>query len=95
MADGTPCCPVCHARFRGAKTCSRCGADLTPLMLILLRAQRLRELAREALTRGDYDKSLKWTRVSLKLYQCEEALDLEALAQWCLTHNMGSTVKNP
>jgi len=25
-------CPVCQARFRRARVCSRCGADLEPLM---------------------------------------------------------------
>ena len=25
-------CPVCQARFRGGRICSRCGADLEPLM---------------------------------------------------------------
>ena len=45
-------CPVCQARFRGSRLCSRCGADLGPLMIVAVRAWRLREEARDALARG-------------------------------------------
>lgn len=47
-------CPVCSARFRGARECSRCGADLKAVMLITARAWRLREDARRALASGDW-----------------------------------------
>ena len=46
-------CPVCLARFRGTRECSRCGADLTIVMKLAARAWRLREAAREAIRRDD------------------------------------------
>lgn len=51
-------CPVCQARFRGTRVCSRCGADLGPLMVLAVRAWRLRELARRALVEGDVERAL-------------------------------------
>lgn len=46
-------CPVCGARFRGSRLCSRCGASLEPLMRALAEAYRLRQSARAALEQGD------------------------------------------
>ena len=46
-------CPVCNARFRGTPSCSRCGADLRPLMSLAARAVALRNRARRALAAGD------------------------------------------
>ena len=46
-------CPVCRAGFRGQSACSRCGADLTPLMTLVARAFGARQLARRALDGGD------------------------------------------
>ena len=48
-------CPVCRAGFRGQSLCSRCGADLTPLMTLVARAFGARQLARRALAGGDLD----------------------------------------
>ena len=47
-------CPVCRARFRGARICSRCGADLGPLMELSVQAWVLREAARASLAVGDF-----------------------------------------
>jgi len=47
-------CPVCRAGFRGATVCTRCGADLAPLMSLAVRAWRARESAREALAAEDW-----------------------------------------
>jgi hypothetical protein len=52
-------CPVCQARFRGARICSRCGADLEPLMLLAVEAWRLRQAARQALNAGDVERALR------------------------------------
>jgi hypothetical protein len=46
-------CPVCRARFRGARECSRCGADLTLIMTLAAAAWRMRKAARQALIDGD------------------------------------------
>ena len=50
-------CPVCTARFRGTSTCSRCGADLTPLMHLAAEAYRLRRAARQAILSGDFARA--------------------------------------
>jgi hypothetical protein len=47
-------CPVCRARFRGATTCLRCGADLTVLMKLAASAWRLRQAARRALAASEF-----------------------------------------
>jgi hypothetical protein len=51
-------CPVCRARFRGAEICSRCGADLSPLLLLSAHAFRLRGRARELLGEGNFRQAL-------------------------------------
>ncbi len=52
-------CPVCRARFRGAETCSRCGADLGPLLVLSAHAFRLRQQARDLLRAGDFLQALE------------------------------------
>ena len=47
-------CPVCKARFRGQHECSRCGADLSRLMLVVGRAYALRRQAKRALLEARY-----------------------------------------
>lgn len=51
-------CPVCLARFRGARVCSRCGADLEPLMILSVKAWRLRAAAREAMGAGQFEQAI-------------------------------------
>lgn len=51
-------CPVCQARFRGSRICSRCGADLEPLMVLTVKAWQLRQAARQALDAGDAGRAL-------------------------------------
>jgi hypothetical protein len=51
-------CPVCQARFRGETICFRCGAELTPLMLLMARAHSLRQAARQVLQAGDEQAAL-------------------------------------
>ena len=50
-------CPVCRARFRGARICSRCGADLESLMRLAAQAWMLRESARDAIAAGDFGRA--------------------------------------
>jgi hypothetical protein len=68
-------CPVCQARFRRGAICSRCGADLTPLMLLVARAYSLRQAARQALQAGDEQAALA---------AAEAAQDLHATSQGSL-----------
>jgi hypothetical protein len=51
-------CPVCQVRFRGVRICSRCGADLEPLMRLAVKAWQLRQAARQALDAGDVERAL-------------------------------------
>lgn len=46
-------CPVCEVAFRGASECSRCGADLTALMLLAAHAYVLRQAAQQSLRTGN------------------------------------------
>jgi hypothetical protein len=68
-------CPVCQARFRRGAICSRCGADLTPLMLLVAGAYSLRQAARQALQAGDEQAALA---------TAEAAQDLHATSQGSL-----------
>lgn len=52
-------CPVCQARFRGARVCSRCGADLEPLMILAVKSWRLREAARSAIGAGRFEQAFQ------------------------------------
>jgi hypothetical protein len=75
-------CPVCHARFRGSRLCSRCGADLGPLMILAVRAWRLREEARDALTRGDLAEARRLASAAQALHRTPRGASLELLANW-------------
>jgi hypothetical protein len=66
-------CPVCQARFRGAAECSRCGADLTALMLLAAHAYVLRQSARESLRSGDACTALASARAAQGLHSTPEA----------------------
>lgn len=64
-------CPVCRARFRGAQSCSRCGADLGPLMTLEAHAARLRETARQAIREGDYQSAQEAIREAQRIHRTE------------------------
>ena len=81
MSAAQPC-PVCQARFRGSRLCSRCGADLGPLMLLAVRAWRLREEAREALTRGELAEGRRLASAAQALHHTSRGASLALLAQW-------------
>jgi hypothetical protein len=65
-------CPVCKARFRGAAECSRCGGDLTALMLLAAHAYALRQSARQALRSGDAETALASARAAQGLHSTPE-----------------------
>jgi len=50
-------CPVCRARFRGSRECSRCGADLRIIMGLAAAAWRLRKAARRALAENNFERA--------------------------------------
>lgn len=65
------CCPVCKARFRGVAECSRCGTDLTTLMLLAAHAYALRQAAWKALMSCDVQNALASARAAQKLHSTE------------------------
>lgn len=50
-------CPVCRATFRGDRKCSRCGADLTPVMTLVAKAFLLRRASRASVGIGDFSRA--------------------------------------
>lgn len=75
-------CPVCQARFRGTRRCSRCGADLMLLMLLAVKAWRLRESARGALAEGDSDLASKIAAEAQSTHGTEAGRALRVLSSW-------------
>jgi hypothetical protein len=71
-------CPVCHARFRGAAKCPRCGAGLMPLMLLVAHAYRLRQQSRHALRKSDCSAALACAERAQQLHATPEG----HLLQW-------------
>jgi len=53
-ASPNPQCPVCKASFRAKHRCSRCGADLSRVMLVVARSCQLRRQAGQALREARY-----------------------------------------
>jgi hypothetical protein len=75
-------CPVCQARFRGARICSRCGADLKPLMVLTVRAWQLREEARRALGAGDVERALLLATEAQSIHDTENGGALRMVTAW-------------
>lgn len=75
-------CPVCQARFRGARICSRCGADLEPLMLLAVKAWQLRQAARQALDNGDVERALGLASEAQGIQGTESGEALRLLGAW-------------
>jgi hypothetical protein len=75
-------CPVCQARFRGTRLCSRCGADLGPLMRLTLDAWRCRLAARQALGRGDVVRALECAARAERLQATPRGRALRLLCAW-------------
>ena len=78
-------CPVCKARFRGQRQCSRCGADLSRLMLVVGRAYALRRQAKRALLEARYGaacelagkaQSLQHTALGQRILVVARTLDM-------------------
>jgi hypothetical protein len=78
-------CPVCQARFRGARICSRCGADLEPLMLLAVKAWQLRQAARQALDAGDVERALGLAIEAQGIQGTESGEALRLLGAWLKT----------
>ncbi len=75
-------CPVCQARFRGSTECSRCGADLGPIMILAAGSWRLRESARQAIAEGDPAHARSLAAQAQNLCRTPSGGDLEMLTSW-------------
>ena len=84
-----PRCPDCQARFRESRTCSRCGADLVPLMNLIARAYRLRLEARKALQAGDFERARKLASEAETLCSTSKGEGLRLLSSWLLVSGHG------
>jgi len=77
-----PCCPVCRASFRGTRECSRCGADLRPLMVLRGKAYLLRRASREAIRSGDFTRAGELAQRAERFCGTETGRKLVLLAKW-------------
>ena len=75
-------CPVCQARFRGSRLCSRCGADLEPLMCLTVRAWQLRQAARQAFNTGDLGRAQRLAIEAEGTQNTERGEALWLLSAW-------------
>jgi predicted amidophosphoribosyltransferase len=79
-------CPVCQARFRGARLCSRCGADLEALMVLSVKAWQSRQAARQALGAGEIGQALHHALRAQEFQQTPQGQSLRVLCEWLSRH---------
>ncbi len=75
-------CPVCGAGFRGTRECSRCGADLSLIILFPARALRYREKARNAMYMLNFKKACDLATAAQKVHATETGRKLVLLTSW-------------
>lgn len=75
-------CPVCRAKFRSRRECSRCGADLSIIMTIVAEAQICRKNAIRAIHSHDFQKAHVLATKSQNLHQTEAGRRLLLLTSW-------------
>ena len=80
--NGSLRCPVCRAKFRGTKQCSRCGADLSGVMILSARAQRCRASARKSLLALNFTKAHEFAAAAQKEHATETGRKLLLLTAW-------------
>jgi hypothetical protein len=81
LSEGSGC-PVCRARFRGSRICSRCGADLEPLMILAVKSWRLREAARAAMEAGQFEQARELAGAAQDTHRTPVGGALGALSRW-------------
>ncbi|HEV2960687.1 MAG TPA: hypothetical protein VG649_02600 [Candidatus Angelobacter sp.] len=79
-------CPVCRARFRGSSECSRCGADLKTIMVLQVKAWRLREAARQAIASGNPINAATLASQAEELHGTPAGKRIQALSSWLAKH---------
>lgn len=82
-------CPVCGARFRGSRECSRCGAALEVLMRIVARAYQLRRSAQIAVSWGEFDVARTKAEEAQRLFATPSGASLALLTSWLGRSAMG------
>jgi len=92
--EESPKCPVCQARFRGSGTCSRCGAALDSLMLLMAKAYQLREIARQALQAGDLEQAQKLAVEAQATCFTQRGEDLRLLTSWLVSESDHERTEN-
>ena len=73
-------CPVCQARFRETRECSRCGANLAVLMSLAGEAYLARQMARRALRTGEVKAASAWAGWANRRHRTASGVRLEELA---------------
>jgi hypothetical protein len=75
-------CPVCRAKFRGTRKCSRCGVDLTGIMVLSARAQRRRTNSRKSLYALNFEKAYEHATAAQREHATETGRKLLLLTSW-------------
>jgi hypothetical protein len=79
-------CPVCGARFRATRECSRCGADLAPLMRLAQAAWQQRQAARQSLAQGNLERAAELAAAAQALQDSAAGRRLALLTAWLVRH---------
>jgi len=103
--DGAPDlrCPVCRAWFRATPDCSRCGADLRPLMALCADAWRDRQTARQAIRDGEFGAAFHRARKAQEKHHTPQGRRLSIVAAWLAAYGaepetgsrQGNAVESP
>lgn len=75
-------CPVCRAKFRGTRECSRCGADLSGIMMLSAGAQLHRTDARKSIYTLNFEKARDLAERAQKEHATETGRRLLLLTSW-------------
>jgi predicted amidophosphoribosyltransferase len=81
-------CPVCHAGFRGVATCPRCGADLSAVMSLAVRAWRARENSRVAIGAGEWASARDLAAEAQRLHATPAGRALGVVTR-CMVQGLG------
>ena len=66
--------------------CSRCGADLAPLMRLAVKAWRLRQRARQAIEAGDCAQGMRLAAKAQQVHRTPTGQSLRLLCAWLGDH---------
>lgn len=75
-------CPVCGVAFRATRFCSRCGADLGPLMRLAVHAAQLRRSVVSVFSEGDCRRAADLAARAQRIHATPAGRKLSLLAAW-------------